>query len=237
MTNKLVRIHKKELRVSSVLVAQGFERRHEHVTRLIKRYQERFERIKPLVVVKRKKRRGRPFDEYLLTESQFLFLGTVFQNTEIVLDFKEKLVLEFERVRNQLIAVKFQQKDQAWIASRDLGKKQRRALTDTLKNFVDYAKEQGSKNADRYYVIVSRMVYSPLFIFDGKYQSARDMLSDEQLTALANAEHIMNKGLRDGMAAKMFYRDIYQDIKSKVMTFAELHGQSKVIEEQLKLEE
>jgi hypothetical protein len=54
---------------------------------------------------------------------------------------------------------------------------------------------------------------------------------------LASAERIISKGLKDGMKAKTFYKDIYQSIKTNVLAFAEMHGKSEVIEEQLKLEE
>jgi hypothetical protein len=234
---QLVVIHKNEPRISSFLIAQGFDRRHEYIVRLIKRYQKRFERIKPLVVVKKIKGRGRPVEEYLLSEAQFIFLGTVFKNSEIVLDFKEKLAIDFCRVKNLLAKVHHQHVDQNWIASRDFGKKQRLALTDVIKEFVEYAKEQGSNNADWYYTAFSKMTWGLLFILDGNYKSARDVLSDQQLTTMASAERVITKGLRDCMKAKMFYKDIYKQIKKNVLTFADLTGQTKVIEDQLKLTE
>jgi hypothetical protein len=39
------------------------------------------------------------------------------------------------------------------------------------------------------------------------------------------------------MKANTFYKDIYKSIKKNVVAFAEMHGRSDVIEEQLKLEE
>jgi phage regulator Rha-like protein len=237
MNKQLVKIHNNEPRISSFLIAQGFEKRHEHVVRLIKRYKERFERFKPLAVVKRTQKKGRPVDEYLLTEGQFFFLGTIFKNSEIVLDFKEKLAKEFVRVRAQLLAVKTQQSDQKWIMARDFGKEQRLEATDSIKEFVEYAKSQGSGNADHYYTIITRMANGLLFVCEGKFKNLRNVLSPRQLMTIANAEEIISKGLRDGMKANTFYKDIYKSIKKNVVAFAEMHGRSDVIEEQLKLEE
>ena len=52
----------------------------------------------------------------------------------------------------------------------------------------------------------------------------------------ATAESVVTKGISDGMKNKMFYKDIYKDVKSRVMAFAELTGQSKVIEDCLFLD-
>lgn len=229
-------IYQDEARAGTSLIAKGFERTHDQILRLVKKYKENFENFSPLKV-KKILTKGRPLEEYLLTEDQFIFLGTLLRNSEIVVNFKEKLVQEFGKARRQLLAAKAQQSNQEWLTHRELGKKQRLRMTDDIKAFVEYAKDQGSKNADKYYMIISRMTNSLLFIFQGKYQNARNLLTPEQLITLASAERIISKGLKDGMKAKTFYKDIYKSIKSNVLAFAEMHGKSEVIEEQLKLEE
>lgn len=229
-------IYDNECRARTSLIANGFQRKHNQILRLVKKYQKNFENFSPLKV-KKSSTKGRPLEEYLLTEDQFIFLGTLLRNSEIVVEFKEKLVKEFSKMRRQLAAVKSQQTNQKWIMSRDLGKEQRLGATDAIKEFVEYAKSQGSKNADRYYTIITRMVNGLLFICEGKFKNLRNVLTAQQLMILANAEQIITKGLRDGMKAKTFYKDIYKQIKDNVIQFAGLTGQSHVIEEQLKLEE
>jgi len=110
-------------------------------------------------------------------------------------------------------------------------------LTEAIRDFTDYAKEQGSRNAERYYTNITRMMNGLLFICRGKFKNLREVLTAKQLMTVANAEEIISKGLKDGMKAKTFYKDIYQAVKANVLSFAEMHGKSKVIEEQLKLEE
>jgi len=237
MKNKLVIVTgENEGRAGTFLIAKGFNRRHEQVVRLVKKHQARFENFSTLKVSKIQTK-GRAATEYLLTEDQFFFLGTLFKNSEQVLDFKEKLVKAFAKVRRQLLAVKSQQSDQKWIMARDFGKEQRLEATDSIKEFVEYAEAQGSRNANRYYVIITRMMNGLLFVCEGKFKNLRNVLSPRQLMTVANAEEIISKGLKDGMKAKTFYKDIYQSIKSNVLAFAEMHGKSEVIEEQLKLEE
>lgn len=40
---------------------------------------------------------------------------------------------------------------------------------------------------------------------------------------LSGAEQIIDTALKTGMSRKKFYKDIYQDVQSKVETFVELH--------------
>jgi phage regulator Rha-like protein len=234
---KLIVIHKNEGRVGTFLIAKGFQRKHEYLLRLINNHKERFESFSVLKTGKRKEGRGRPIEEYWLTEDQFIFLGTLLRNSEAILDFKQTLVKEFAKTRKQLLATRTNQQNQEWLTHRELGKKQRLELTDIICEFTEYAKSQGSQNADKYYMIISRMANSLLFIFQGNYQNTRNLLTPEQLITMASAEKIIGKGLRDGMKAKTFYKDIYARIRKNVFIFAELHGKSHVIEEQLKLEE
>ena len=236
MSKQLVTILNNQPLVGSSLVATGFNRQHKHVLELISRYESDFEDFGRL---KRRKisTKGRPIDEYLLNEDQFLLLGAYFKNTPIARDFKKKLIGEFSRMRRQLAAAKSQQSNEKWIMSRDFGKEQRLEATDAIKDFVEYAKDQGSQSASRYYTIITHMVNGLLFICEGKFKNLRNVLTAQQLMILANAEQIITKGLRDGMKAKTFYKDIYKKIKSDVIQFAGLTGQSHVIEEQLKLED
>lgn len=237
MPKQIIVIENNEGRAGTFLISQGFQRKHEYILRLINKYESRFKDYGELKTNKCSQGRGRPIEEYLLNEDQFIFLGTILRNSEIVLDFKQKLVKEFSKARRIAAAAQSRQQNQEWLHYRQMGKKQRIAMTDDVKDFVDYATKQGSKNADKYYMAISKMTYSLLFVFHGTYKNARNLLSEEQLMTIASAERIISKGLRDCMKAKMFYKDIYKKIKSNVAAFVELHGQTEVIEEQFKLEE
>lgn len=237
MDNQLVEIWEKEVRIGTFLVAKGFERKHEYVLRLIQNHKADFEYLAVLKTGKRKQKRGRPVEELWLTEKQFVFLGMLVKNTKKAVRFKRDVSEAFIDAKNLLFSVKARQSNQKWIMSRDFGKEQRLEATTAIQEFVEYAKEQGSENADRYYTIISRMVNGLLFISAGKFKNLRDVLSAQQLMVVANAEQIITKGLRDAMKSKMFYKDIYKKIKSDVLAFAGLTGQTKVIEDQLKIGE
>jgi len=85
-------------------------------------------------------------------------------------------------------------------------------------------------------MLFTKMVNGLLFIAEGKFKNLRALMSTKQLMVTATAEQVVTKGISEGMKNKIFYKDIYKDVKSRVMAFAELTGQSRVIEDCLFLE-
>ena len=217
------------------LIAQGFGREHKIVLKLIKKYQDNFENFGTLKTRKFKSTGGRPVEEYLLTESQAAFLGTLFRNNEKVIKFKEKLIKEFFRMKTAILRAKAQHIDTSWIEAREDGKAKRLEATDRMKEFKLYAEMQGSKHADKYYMNISKMMNGTLFVVEGKFKNLRDLLTRRQLMTVGAAEQIIDKALKDGMKRNIYYKNIYKLIKERVELFAELHGQSEVISKQLSL--
>ena len=121
--------------------------------------------------------------------------------------------------------------------TRDAGKIVRRNTTDVMQQFVEYAKSQGSTHADKYYANITKMLNALLFIVNGRYRNLRDVMTIQQLMTTSSAEQIVDRGLAIGMSKKKYYKEIYKDVRARVEQFAELHGQSEVIANQLSLEE
>ncbi len=88
----------------------------------------------------------------------------------------------------------------------------RRAETDVIKEFVEYARAQGSTHADHYYTNYTRLAYKAVGITD-KMTAAGLQLDD-----LALVEHLIAHTLRTGMAAGRSYKDIYVDCKQRLET-------------------
>lgn len=216
-------------------VAQGFQREHKVILKLIRKYQANFENFGTLEVHKFKSTGGRPVEEFLLSEPQFSFLGTLFRNNEQVVNFKEALIKEFYRMKTEIIRAKTQHKDPEWIETRQKGKEVRLITTDTMQEFEAYATGQDSTNANMYYMNITKMMNGLLFIVNGKFKNLRDLMTPRQLLSITAAEYIIDKALKDGMRDKMYYKDIYKLVRDRVQTYADLHGQSEVISRQLSL--
>ena len=107
------------------------------------------------------------------------------------------------------------EKDSKWLGVRNESKQARRYETDQIKLFVEYAKEQGSKNADRYYVLFTNLINSKMDIQSGK----RDELSQETLMELKSLETLIKMRIRKLMEKETPYKEIYQDVKMLVEEF------------------
>ncbi len=120
--------------------------------RLIQKHKERFlrldnKRLSKSLIIRRvpAKKAGRPVNEYMLNEQQTIFLGTLFRNTDKVLDFKENLAKEFVKQRIWIANSILQRKNPDWQNVRRDGKLVYRQKTDVIQIFIEYATKQGSK--------------------------------------------------------------------------------------------
>lgn len=91
------------------------------------------------------------------------------------------------------------------------GKMIRRKETGSIKLLVDYATDNGSKSANRYYVAVTSMTNKLL----GVESNSRDSLTAGQLQQVAILEGVVDIAIRDGVKAELPYKDIYQLAKER----------------------
>ena len=225
-------------KVGTFSIAKGMERNHKSLIRTIDRHKKDFEDFGVLETLKYKSTGGRPTEEYLLNEQQATFLITClrsFKHNDKVIQFKKALVKEFYRMKNAILQAKAQHTNVDWIEARQKGKEIRLIVTDAMQEFETYAIEQGSTNANTYYMNLTGMMNGLLFIINGKFKNLRDLMTPKQLLIVTSAEYIMDKALKDGMKNKMFYKDIYKLVKERIQTYADLHGQSEVMSKQLLL--
>ena len=91
------------------------------------------------------------------------------------------------------------------------GKMIRKVETDAIKEFIEYAKSNGSQSGERYYAIITKATNSILGISAGE----RDSLTAIQLEHLAMVERVIASALIQGIEKEMNYKDIYKLASSK----------------------
>lgn len=91
------------------------------------------------------------------------------------------------------------------------GKIIRKAETDSIKEFIEYAKSNGSQSSERYYTIITKATNDILNIEAGQ----RDSLSESQLDNLAMVERVIANVLTSGIKKGLNYKDIYKLASSK----------------------
>lgn len=94
---------------------------------------------------------------------------------------------------------------------RNEGKIIRKVETDAIKEFIEYAKTNGSQSGERYYAIITKATNEILDIDAGQ----RDSLSAIQLDRLAMIERVIANALIQGIEKGMNYKDIYKLASSK----------------------
>jgi len=116
-----------------------------------------------------------------------------------------------------------------WQVFRKQGQMARFEEIGTIKEFVEYATKQGSKNAKRYYCIITKETYRALFqIQQNDPNTIRELLDAMQLSFLQSAEYVVRNALIAGMASNLYYKDVYQLCKKRLQAFGENVGVTSV---------
>lgn len=181
----------------------------------------RFENVKP-----KGSKGGRPVKAYLLNEDQFTFLAMLMRNTPEVVKLKVKVAKEFIRMRQTISNLISQRDNPDWQNVRSDGKQVYLQKTDVIKQFVDYAKGQGSTSAERYYSNLAVMENKALFFIERKYKNMHEIMTIKQLMQIATADDVVERAIKEGMEQNLNYKDIYKLAKSRVVAFANIIGKS-----------
>lgn len=180
-----------------------------------------------------KKEGGRPSESYLLNEDQFILLVLLAKNSPESVDLKIRVSREFKRMKQTISNLLAQRQDPNWQNVRADGKAVYLQKTDVIKEFVDYATEQGSASASKYYMQLARMENQALFFIEAKYGNLREIMTIKQLMQVATADDVIEKAIKEGMDSGMHYKEIYQLAKERVISFAGIIGKSFVHDLQL----
>lgn len=235
--NELVTLMGNEPTTTSLKVADKFEKRHNNVLQAIENLLStdlededgepgnalKNQHVKPNIGAKDEdfeprfwkttyqdvKGERRPM--YKMNLAGFMILTMGFNGKEAIL-WKRKFVAAFLRMYKILS----QRASVEWKEARLLGKQVRREETNEIQHFIEYAKAQGSTNAEKYYIHFSNLVKNALGM--GK----RDDADTLTLMRASELERIVRHVLRDGMEAGTSYKDCYKAAKDRVGAFREI---------------
>lgn len=198
----------KELRTDSRQLASFLDHRHRTILENIDKYSAELLELNPLPF---QSEMGKPLPQggfakatryALLTEDQCYFLLTLMRNNDKVVRAKLELVKAFKNARAQL-------------AERDIARIDGKAIrlneTKAIQRLVDYATGAGSEHAHNYYASITKLTNKLVGIESGK----RDALDAKTLAKIAQVEQVIDLAIRDGLKAKMSYKDIYKLAKMR----------------------
>ena len=208
--NDLVYLKNDAAVCDSLQVAEKFGKNHKYVLEKIEKLlsADSANKLAQCIRVSRYKDASGKYNKmYLLNKDGFAFLAFGFTGKEAD-SWKWKYIEAF----NQMEKLIREKSTVAYRLSDQEERTTRRAETDVIKEFVEYARAQGSTHADHYYTNYTRLAYKAVGITD-KMTAAGLQLDD-----LALVEHLIAHTLRTGMAAGRSYKDIYVDCKQRLET-------------------
>jgi Rha family phage regulatory protein len=211
--------------ISSLTVAKRFGKEHRNILRSIRDLglQDEFGLLN-FGQSNYLNKQGKNIEQYLMTRDGFSLLVMGFTGEEAI-KWKKSYILAFNKMEEY---IQKNIKGDVWKQARVQGKNIRLSLTDVIKEFVEYAKNQGSTNAHMYYSNITTMEYKALALLD-QFKSSkhepdtfRNTLDLMQISALCMAENIAKHWLLTGMNDDLHYKEIYQLAKRKVQEYADI---------------
>lgn len=220
----LVEVNCGEVFCDSNMVAKKFDTKHSHVTRnirvLIKDIDTYLTGTKrsPKYKVEEREYRGRKYTVYLMNKKFFTLLAMRFRG-EKPMRWQSLFIDAFEYMEERIVLADYNANNDTWTAQRKQGKIARKEETDVIKDFVDYATKQGSKNAKFYYKHITNSSYKALNLIQHKTPKLRDILNVYEVASLVLAEKIACDGLKKYMKLGRNYKDIYNSVRDDLLNF------------------
>ena len=220
----LVEIKRGVVFTTSNIIAEEFGLNHIHVNEKIDKLTIEYSILKTQFIPSTfTNKRGQTYPCYHLTRDGFMTLvmqmgGAKSKKVrDLVMEQQQKFILGF----NQMEQVLLRQSNDEFKMVRSQGKIARKQETEMIKDFVEYAIEQGSSGAKFYYKHFTKATYKALSLLEHRKPKIRDTLDLLELNQLYIAENIVSKVIQQGMDDKEHYKVIYELCKQALENFAD----------------
>ena len=205
--------------VDSRDLAKEFGRDHKSVLRSLEELYQDGTISRHECVPRDYKKRGRDYRCYELNKAGFL-KAMPFMGGRKSRAGQRRLVDAFLEQESKLERQSKEREKFAYQIARLSGKDSRAILAEVIQKFVVYATRHGSGSADRYYCIITKLVYQALISSQPKASSIRELLTTIQLSHLSTIELTAAQALDDDMQSGVAYKVIYQRLKSTLNGFS-----------------
>ena len=164
--------------------------------------------------------RGTDFEVYMMNR-EFFSLVAMRLTSKKARQWQRKFNDAFYAMEKRLLQVETNASDIEWHASRLIGKTARAEEVDAIQQFVEYATEQGSKNARYYYSNITKASYKALGLMASKHPKLRDEMNIYELSELMLAEKMAAIKIKEYMVLGRGYKDIYACVRDDLIAYAD----------------
>lgn len=228
LSTELVFTWQGDIFTTSVLVAEKLEVPHLKIVNVIEKILERRKKYPPLAdstfsekwqkfiettTINKQKREYKSYDMNKKAFMKLIMKIDKYEKAEIIQDM---FIDAFEN----MVSILQEHSNSSWIEARETGKVERLAETDKIKQFVDYATEQGNTKAKYYYSLFTNMTYKALELVNCE-TPIREILNRVWLAYLAELERQVQYELEKWMNEKLDYKHIYANCKDRIIRYCE----------------
>jgi len=223
--------------VTSLDIAEKFEKEHKSVLRAIKNLElpDEFYR-RNFAPSNYENEENKTLPIFLISRGGFSFLAMGFTGKKAA-EWKIKYIQAFEQMEKTIIEQAKQIRREAnreWKQIRENSKIARRTATDIYQEFVNHALEQGTSNGPHWYSLLTERVYDAIIIPGGhmeirrrkkelKIKNGRETLTPDEFTKLEIMEALLvKKAVHEALKADGFYKDDYRVITGKFLQYGEM---------------
>ena len=168
---------------------------------------------------------NRTYPKFDMTKKGFMSLimntNVTPAKKELLYKVQNEFIEAFEKMERIILQGKLNKENLEWNKSREQGKQIRLETTDTIKEFVEYATNQGSSSAKMYYKHFTSATYKALHFMQQAKPKLRDTLDLLQLHQLLLAEDLCKRSIKKYMEENLHYKEIYILVKQDIEKFAD----------------
>ncbi len=232
----LVQVKKNEVFCDSSMVAKKFNIKHASIVITIEKLLSDLKKLRgtedtpnnlrvivndPKVLKEERNYRGRDYTAYLMDRDFFSLLVMRFNNKNALL-WQVRFIEAFNEMEIKIITTENNKNNNKWLSSRDQSKLARRAETDVIKEFVEYATKQGSKSAKFYYKHITNATYEALGLISQKQPKLRDSMNIYEVSQLILSEKLAKEKILQYMELGRHYKDIYKSVKNDLIEYSNI---------------
>jgi len=221
---ELVEVKKNSVYCDSHIVAKKFGYKPGYVVKHIKNVIKDIEEMEgvrmftPKIITEGREYRGNKYTAYLMNRDFFSILAMRFSGKK-AFKWQAGFIAAFNAMEERLLTADTNATDPTWLIQRDQGKLARKSETDVIKDFVEYATDQGSKSAKFYYKHITNATYKALGMMVQRKPKLRDTMNLYEISELLLAERIARNSIKKYMELGRGYKDIYTSVKNDLLSF------------------
>jgi len=221
---EIVEVKSGKVFCDSNMVAKKFGVKHADVVNKMKTIIPKLEDFRvaafyPKYWTEERNYRGKDYTAYLMNRDCFMVLGMRF-DTKRSRKWQGQFIAAFNVLEDQVLIADKNATDTKWLGHRKLLIEGRKKETDVIKEFVEYATNQGSKSAKFYYKHITNATYKALGLMAQSKPKLRDAMNLYEISELLLAERVAQSALKKYMVLGRGYKDIYESVKDDLILFA-----------------